>query len=390
MNELMNLESDDICESKPVTGSCFSIANSSDAMLVAKTLSYSSMVPNIFNAERVREHVATANCMIALDMAMRLKMSPLMVMQNLYIVNGRPSWSAAFLVAAINRSGLFQTPLRYKVSGDGDDLGCTAYAIDHSGEVLESTRITIQMAKKEGWYSKSGSKWPNMPEQMLKYRAASFFCRTYCPDVALGMHTQEECYDMDMPSPEERQQEVAKKREQILAAGKAAANIPTETETVIVPHPVFGQEEKEISVPEPPEVGSPESEACSEQTVAELEADWAPLPAPESWDVENVKKAIADKYIKSEDLRSWLDTKKVGDNKVAKVGDLSKSQFSDLVWRIQQIIKATDIAQERGIPVEKLIEFAKVSKAESPLLMSKVNIEKLTGFLETVPVPKSF
>jgi hypothetical protein len=177
-------------------GNCFAVTNYSDAQRVAKTLSASALVPETFRAKGKDDVGAIANCMIALDMSLRLKMSPLMVMQNMYIVHGRPAWSGAFLVAAINQSGLFKTPLRYKQSGEGDDFGCVAWAVDHSGERLESTRITIKMAKAEGWYGKSGSKWQTMPEQMLKYRAASFFCRAYCPEVAMGMQTSDERYDV--------------------------------------------------------------------------------------------------------------------------------------------------------------------------------------------------
>ena len=53
------------------------------------------------------------NCIIALDLAMRMKINPLMCMQNLYIVQGIPSWSSKFLIATINMSGRY-TSLRYR------------------------------------------------------------------------------------------------------------------------------------------------------------------------------------------------------------------------------------------------------------------------------------
>jgi hypothetical protein len=88
--------------------------------------------------------------------------------------------------------------LRYKsVGNDNDDThGVIAWAKDGSGEVLESTPVTIAMAKAEGWHGKNGSKWKTMPEQMLRYRAATFFARAYCPEITLGMRTQEEIIDI--------------------------------------------------------------------------------------------------------------------------------------------------------------------------------------------------
>ena len=211
-NELVPVE-----KQESQLGSCFGVTNYSDAQRVAMTLASSDLVPEQYRLKQGQEKRVIGNCLIALDMALRLKMSPLFVMQNMYIVHGRPSWSASFLVAAINKSGLFKTPLRYKESGEGDDKGCIAWAVDHSGEVLESIKITMEMAKKEGWSEKTGSKWKTMPQQMLRYRAATFFCRAYCPEVAMGMQTQEELIDIgsDRYEPQDNQEVKPKTAEEI-------------------------------------------------------------------------------------------------------------------------------------------------------------------------------
>ena len=63
----------------------------------------------------VSEAEAVANCVIAFDVATRIGASPLMVMQNLYIVYGRPSWSSKFLIATINTCGRFE-PLKFELT----------------------------------------------------------------------------------------------------------------------------------------------------------------------------------------------------------------------------------------------------------------------------------
>ena len=120
-----------------------------------------------------------------------------MVMQNLYIVHGRPGWSSQFLISTFNASGRFSA-LRYEWVGERgtDDWGCRAWAIElATGEKLVGSTVTIGLAKKEGWYNKQGSKWQTMPEQMLMYRAASWFVRAYAPEIAMGLHTVEEMRD---------------------------------------------------------------------------------------------------------------------------------------------------------------------------------------------------
>ncbi|OPX87763.1 MAG: hypothetical protein A4E53_02385 [Pelotomaculum sp. PtaB.Bin104] len=160
------------------------------AQRAAKLLASSTLVPKEYQNN-------LPNCVIALNMASRMNADPLMVMQNLYIVHGRPGWSSQFLISTFNTSGKYSA-LRYEWTGkEGSDTwGCKAWAIEKAtGEKLEGSTITIALAKKEGWYDKSGSKWKTMPQQMLMYRAASWFIRAYAPELAMGMHTAEEIAD---------------------------------------------------------------------------------------------------------------------------------------------------------------------------------------------------
>ena len=166
------------------------------AQLMIRPLSESDLVPATFQKR-------PANCLIALETAQRIGASPMMVMQNLYIVHGKPAWSSTFLIACINASRKF-TPLRYRMTGEKgtDSYGCIAWAIDRDGEKLESPEVTIGMAKAEGWYGKTGSKWKTMPELMLRYRAATFFARTYVPELTMGIQTQDEIIDITPVSAE--------------------------------------------------------------------------------------------------------------------------------------------------------------------------------------------
>lgn len=138
------------------------------------------------------------NTMIAMDLAHRLNVPVLAAMQNLHVIQGKPSWSSSFLIATVNASGKF-SPLRYEFAGSPgkDDWACRAWAKDlATGERLEGTWITWIMAKKEGWATKPGSKWVTMPEQMFRYRAAAFWCRSYCPEISVGFMTVEEVADV--------------------------------------------------------------------------------------------------------------------------------------------------------------------------------------------------
>ena len=142
------------------------------------------------------------NCVIALDIAMRLEANPLMIMQNLYVVHGNPSFSSKFLIATINASRKF-TPLRYEFRGDEGKLtySCRCYAYESSDrertDPLYGDWISLKMAEDEGWSKKNGSKWRTMPNQMMRYRAAAFWQRVYCPEISMGFLTAEEYEDIE-------------------------------------------------------------------------------------------------------------------------------------------------------------------------------------------------
>lgn len=157
----------------------------------ARMLSCSAMVPDVYRN-------SPENCLVAIDLANRLGLSPLMVMQNLYVVKGKPSWSGSFCAAAINGSGRF-TPLEFSFVGEPGSPahGCYASAVRVStGKRCVSETITMKMAQDEGWLNKPGSKWKTMPKQMMMYRAAAFFARVFCPDILLGIPTYEEVQDV--------------------------------------------------------------------------------------------------------------------------------------------------------------------------------------------------
>lgn len=163
-----------------------------DAVKKAKILASSDLVPTGTYRNK------PANCLIALDMAQRTGLSPLYVMQNLYVIQGRPSWSGQFCITAINGCGRF-SPLKFVrlVGEDNKLLGYYAQATRLSdGEICEGPAVTWDTAKGEGWVDKSGSKWKTMPDLMFHYRCAAFFARTFCPDVLNGLQTVDEVRDV--------------------------------------------------------------------------------------------------------------------------------------------------------------------------------------------------
>lgn len=179
-------------------GSVFSgIQAFEDAQRIGKALASSKLVPPQFQGQE-----GLANCLVALEIAHRMNLSPLQVMQNLHMIHGRPSWSSQFIIGLINSCGRY-TPLQYDLTGEGNSLACTCLANEKSsGKELRGPTVTMEMAKREGWSTKTGSKWQTMPELMIRYRAAAFWGRLYIPELLVGLQTEDEVIDVQPVSVE--------------------------------------------------------------------------------------------------------------------------------------------------------------------------------------------
>jgi hypothetical protein len=160
---------------------------------IATIFSNSQLVPAHFQGKK-------ENCFLGLQMAFRLGVDPMMLLQNTFIIGGRPGMESKMIIALINSSGLFEDPLEYEIEGDDPskpDYRVRAYATRKgTGKVCKGPWIDWKMVKAENWDSKSGSKWKSIPSQMFCYRAASFFGRLYCPERLLGMQTLDELQDI--------------------------------------------------------------------------------------------------------------------------------------------------------------------------------------------------
>lgn len=175
---------------------------------LAKIFASSSLVPQQYQGK-------VEDCAIAVDMANRMGVSPLMVMQSLFVVRGKPSWSGQACMSFIKSKYGEAIPIYFGERGK-DSRGCFIKVKTCSGETLEGSAVTIEMAKVEGWYNKSGSKWQTMPELMLAYRAAAFFARVYCPEILMGVLVEGEAEDIENAENSRRESRAKKLTEDIL------------------------------------------------------------------------------------------------------------------------------------------------------------------------------
>lgn len=168
---------------------------------LATMYSRSSIVPDHYQGK-------PENCLIALQMAQRCKVDPFAFMQSSYMVHGKPGLEGKLAIAMLNSSGKIVGRIRYEFAGEGEKRSCTAIVKDkETGEDIRMT-ITWAMVLAEGWNLPKGkgeykqpSKWTTIPDQMFRYRSATFLIRAHYPEVLMGLRTTDELEEEETTPP---------------------------------------------------------------------------------------------------------------------------------------------------------------------------------------------
>lgn len=150
---------------------------------LAKAFSMSGMVPAHFQGK-------PEACLVAMLYAEQLGEHPMLLFQEISVINGRPNTSARFAISRANKSGLLQGPITWKSKGQDAALEVTASAtLRDTGEVITAT-VTMKEAHADGWTR--NPKYKSIPEQMLRWRAATRLINLYIPEVLFGLAVREE------------------------------------------------------------------------------------------------------------------------------------------------------------------------------------------------------
>ena len=174
--------SNEITVSAQAKGFSLTPQSLSEAMQFAEVLSKSSIVP--------KDYINNpGNVIVAMQWGMELGLQPLQAMQNIAVINGRPSiWGDAIL-AIVRGSGLLES-----INEDISENEATC-VIKRRGEAPVSRCFSMEDAKKVGLANKAGP-WTQYPKRMMQMRARAFALRDVFSDVLRGIHIAEEAQDM--------------------------------------------------------------------------------------------------------------------------------------------------------------------------------------------------
>jgi hypothetical protein len=139
---------------------------------LAKAFAESKMVPDHFKK-------SVGDCYIAINLAAHYGMEPWMLMQEMYIISGKPMMSGKMATAILNHS--LADPLRPEYSGDGEERMITLSGRPEG----EAQPLTVTLKVKDA--KTQNEQWRKNPDQMLMYAASRMWGRRYTPDIILGI-----------------------------------------------------------------------------------------------------------------------------------------------------------------------------------------------------------
>lgn len=171
----------DIALARPAS---FAPTNFADAMAFCKMLAQSAFVPRDFKGK-------PEEILAAIQFGSELGVGPMQALQNIAVINGKPSVYGDLALALVRASGLLAF---IEESDDGTTATCTVKRKDDENPAPHKATFSSEDAKRAGLFGKAGP-WQQYPAQMRKFRARGFCLRDVFPDVLKGLITREEAED---------------------------------------------------------------------------------------------------------------------------------------------------------------------------------------------------
>lgn len=157
-----------------------------ELLAFAQVAAKSSMMPRDYLGK-------PENIVIAVQMGSELGLAPMQAIQNIAVINGKPSVYGDAMLGLVLQSPLCED-VQERTEGDGDKLTAICVA-KRAGKKPVERSFSVDDAKKANLWGKSGP-WQQYPQRMLQMRARGFALRDAFADVLRGLISAEEASDI--------------------------------------------------------------------------------------------------------------------------------------------------------------------------------------------------
>jgi hypothetical protein len=155
-------------------------------MTFSDMLANSSMVPRAYQGK-------PQDILVCVQWGMEMGLAPMQALQNIAVINGKPSVYGDALMALVQASAVCEDVEEF-FEGEGTPNPVAVCVAKRKGRTPVTAKFSVEDAKRAGLWAKQGP-WSAYPKRMLQMRARGFALRDAFPDVLKGMITAEEAID---------------------------------------------------------------------------------------------------------------------------------------------------------------------------------------------------
>lgn len=232
----------------------FDTARFEQSQRVAMAMANSNLLPKHLlgvdgDPDRSRMQ-SQANCLRIVNQAIRWGFDPFAIMDETYVVHGKLGYQGKLVAAVVNARAGLKSRLKYTFAGKKGTDEFEVTVKGHFDGEDEPCEITLSVGQ-----AKTDNKmWKTDPEQKLCYSGATKWARRYCPEILLGVATDDDLEHINMIDAPAPAATVAELGRQLGAPPKVETEPPkTETEPAKVETPAPKQETAESKAETPAE-----------------------------------------------------------------------------------------------------------------------------------------
>ena len=152
---------------------------------IAKVMGSASLIPAHLRGNGDARQAA-ANCFLIVNQALKWRMDPFMVAPETYEMRGKLGFQGKLIAAVINTRAGIKGRLEYRHYGEGDKRTVEVSATFKGEDQPKSVTVSVEQAKT------SNEMWKKDPDQKLCYVGAIKWARRYCPEIVLGVYTDDD------------------------------------------------------------------------------------------------------------------------------------------------------------------------------------------------------
>lgn len=157
---------------------------------IASAMARATLIPDHLCIDRAKQPLkfeqVAANCMLIVNQSVRWGLDPFAVAPETYVVGGKLGFQGKLVAAVVNsRAGLTKR-LSYTFSGAGADLTVTVSGTLAGEKEPRTITLSVKQAKTDN------KMWTTDPEQKLCYTGATKWARRHCPEIMLGVLTDDD------------------------------------------------------------------------------------------------------------------------------------------------------------------------------------------------------